>query len=228
MSLVIINGEHHIGANIIAENYNSFGELLPISDEIHWYGSDRLPITCDSSTELLRFMNQSRIQILNPIPNYIVAKIGALESDPFLIVKSVVVPSYQESLPTVGNGISLDNPISAVSGLSSVSTNINRINQSLKMILSTAKGEIPMLPNLGCHLYVALHQTISDETDLESIRQGLFEDIQEQEPRINVLEIEVSFDWDKTVTIRIEYCLKNTNISGALLYNAKVGGDVYV
>lgn len=227
MSLVIIDGDHYIGATVKARIYDVFGNELNTYDSIRWYGANSIPIDTADNNHIIQYENRASIQLLTPIPDYIVAVIDDSKSDPFMIMKCEPILSKQEKLPTIGSGINLDNPVSRVSGLSNTSTNISRVNQSLKMILSIAKGEYPMIPNLGSRLYLAQFRTIYNETDLESIRQDLLEDIQTQEPRINVLSIEIDFDYIDTLRVRIEYNIKNTNISGNLIYNQKVGSDVY-
>lgn len=228
MALAIISGEHYIGARINVQLYDNFGSPLPIESDIQWYGNNTLPFELTELTELIQYRNCATIQILNPIPTYLIAKVGTAITEPFMIIRSMVAMQKQEQLPVVGNGLNLSNPISNLSGLSTSATNINRINQSLRLILSTAKGEYPMIPNFGTSLYKYQFKTIFNETDLESIRQSLYEEIQDQEPRIQVLKIEVQFDYVDTIYISIEYCLKNTNISGSLLYNKRVGGEVNV
>lgn len=224
MSLIIISGSHEIGSNIDVEYYDNFGNRIPITEDVVWYGGDTvLTITEEYPT----FRNQTSVQLLSPIPNYLQVQIGNDISEIFMVNK-VKLPEKYESLPVVGNGIGLSKPISDISGLSTKSDNVNRINQSYNLILSTAKGEYPMLPNLGCNLHKITFGIIASDADLESIKQDLLTDLSTQEPRGNIRSLDIGFDYVDTLYIQIEYTIFNTNISGNLLYNQQIGGEVNV
>lgn len=225
-NIVIIIGDHEIGSTLTAKYYDTLGNELEFqNDDIEWFEQDSIT---SQKTVISRYTGMRQIQVLKPIMTYITAEIQGNSSQIFLINRNIVTPTFQESLPNVGNGISLDVPVSKMSGLSSETTNIGRINQSLELILNTAKGEYPMLPNFGCNLNKVLFYTIQTESDLESIKQDLFEDLSRQEPRINIKDLQVGFDYIDTLLLIIEYTIRNTNITGNLIYNHKIGGEVNV
>lgn len=223
-NIVVIFGEHKIGSILTVGYYDTFGNELNF-DNIKWYGQDTIS---SPETELLQYRNRKQIQIVKPIPTYIFATIDNNSSQKFIININDLNITIQNMLPTIGNGINFDTPVSAMAGLSSETNNTGRINQSLKLILNTSKGEYPMLPNFGCNLDKVLFYTIQNESDLESIKQDLLEDLSRQEPRINITDLQVGFDYIDTLLIIIEYTIRNTNIIGNLIYNHKVGGEVNV
>lgn len=221
-NIVTIVGDHKIGSILTAKYYDIFGNELEYN-EIKWYGQDTVT---SEVFKLSQYNNLKQIQILRPISPYILAEINGDRSQRFIINVNDVNITFQNSLPMIGNGISLSTPVSTMSGLSSETNNVGRINQSLRLILNTSKGEYPMLPNFGCNLHKILFQTIQSESDLESLKQDLIEDLSQQEPRINIRDVQVSFDYIDTLLIAIEYIIRNTNITGNLLYNYKMGGGV--
>lgn len=221
-NLVVIFGDHKIGSILTAKYYDTFGNELQFNN-IRWFNQDTISST---EIELLQYRNMKQIQILKPISTYITAEIDGNFSQKFIVNMSEITPTIQNTLPNIGNGINLEVPVSTMAGLSSETNNTGRINQSLRLILNTDKGEYPMLPNFGCNLNQILFQTIQTEADLESIRQDLLEDITRQEPRIDVKDIQIGFDYINTIMIVIEYVIRNTNITGNLLYDYKIGGEV--
>lgn len=223
--MVIIFGDHKIGSVLTAKLYdNATGNEKEFSN-VQWYGQDT---ATDEKEELLQYRNQKQIQALQPIPTYIIAKINDEESQRFVININDTTPTFQNTLPMIGNGISLETPVSEMAGLSSETNNTGRINQSIKLILNTAKGEYPMLPNFGCNLHKVLFSIIQNESDLESIKQDLLDDLTRQEPRISIKDLQIGFDYIDTLLIVIEYVIRNTNITGNIIYNHKVGGEVNV
>lgn len=222
--IAIIIGDHSIGSILVAKYYDTFGNEKEFTD-IKWFGSNDVT---KEFVELEQYQGKKQIQALKPIPIYIRIQIEDTISQNFIININEITPTFQNTLPTVGNGISLEIPVSTMSGLSSETNNVGRINQSLRLILNTAKGEFPMLPNFGCNLHNVIFQAIQNDSDLESIRQDLLEDLSRQEPRINIKDIQIGFDYVDTLTIVIEYQIYNTNITGNLIYNHKIGGEVNV
>ena len=228
MYYVVISGDYAIGSSLSAKLYSDSEE--EIIDSIEWHGDNKLYSFTPSSSTLL---STSETYFLgNTSPRYIKAVVnGSVFSDTVVIGGYVVPQSWQVSetqpLTIVGSGISYEKPISAVSGLSTQSININRINQSLRLILSTAKGEFPMLPNFGTNLHKIVLFSNMSETGLESIRQDLLSELSNQEPRAQIQNIDCSFDYDElTLKISIEYSIIDTYISGNLIYNKSAGGVV--
>lgn len=225
-NIVIILGDHKIGSSLTVKYYDTLGNELEFKDnDIRWFGQDSVT---SPKVEIDRYRFQKQIQILRPISNYIAAQIKNDISQIFVINRNDITPTFQNVLPSIGNGINLEIPVSTMSGLSSETNNVGRINQSLRLILSTAKGEYPMLSNFGCNLYKVLFYTIQNESDIESIRQDLMEDLSRQEPRINIKDLSIEFDYINTLSITVEYVIRNTNITGNLIYDHKIGGEVNV
>ena len=113
----------------------------------------------------------------------------------------------------IGIGLFGLSPISGTTGMLNTNVGFDRINQSLKVILHTVKGEIPMLPKLGSNLDKLLFEPIDDVLD-DDLRLAISEAVGEFEPRIKVMEINISHDervFNK-VRITISYVLTNTNI----------------
>lgn len=234
MAFLIISGDHEIGSILQLSYYNSSGEQEELTSNINWYGSDSFEALLNwdsvsddpSIIEILKFKGNQKVQLLSPIPAYILAIYNDVRSDIFAI-NFVSQTLEVNTLPIVGSGISLVTPVSSVSGLSTTTDNIMRINQSYRLILSTIKGEYPMLPRFGSNLYkTAMFHSIALQTDLENIKQDLLTDLSEQEPRATINKLDVTFDYINTISIKITYTIKNTNISGKLIYDYSVGGDV--
>jgi phage baseplate assembly protein W len=94
-----------------------------------------------------------------------------------------------------------------------------RIEDAILLILSTAPGERPMLPDFGC----GIHQLLFAPNDSRSIalivhlaRQALTR----YEPRIDVLDVaaENSAEAPNLLLIRINYRIRATNAMGNLVY----------
>lgn len=94
-----------------------------------------------------------------------------------------------------------------------------RVEESIMMILGTARGERRMLPRFGCGIHdltfepntPALRGRIAVE-----VRQALLD----YERRIDVLSIDVdaSSEQPNLILIRIDYRMRNNNVAGNLVY----------
>lgn len=113
----------------------------------------------------------------------------------------------------IGEGLFGLSPISEITGMLNTNIGFDRINQSLKVILHTVKGEIPMLPKLGSNLDKLLFEPIDDILDSD-IQFAITDAINEFEPRIKVIDIDISHDERilNKVHISVTYVLTNTNI----------------
>ena len=94
-----------------------------------------------------------------------------------------------------------------------------RIEESLYLILSTAKGERVMLPNFGCgihELVFAPNNTVTRSLVVQNVRQALVA----FEPRIDVLDIdaETAPEEPNLLLIRINYRIRANNALGNLVY----------
>ena len=115
-------------------------------------------------------------------------------------------------LDWIGRGIALDRTFNRHSGQFNVSKSIDKINQSIYIILSTRIGTRFMLPKFGSKLHELLFEPndfiFADLADLY-IREALGE----WEPRIVVTDVNIlSRSHNNTVPTSITYKLNNSNI----------------
>ena len=113
----------------------------------------------------------------------------------------------------IGVGLLGLSPISGTTGMLNTNVGFDRINQSLKVILHTVKGEVPMLPKLGSDVDKLLFEQIDDVLD-DSLQLAISSAVEEFEPRIKIMEIIISHDEKdlNKVHITVSYVLTNTNI----------------
>jgi phage baseplate assembly protein W len=86
------------------------------------------------------------------------------------------------------------------------------IEESIRLILSTAPGERPMRPDFGC----AIHDFVFAPADAATAGQIAFEvraALDRWEPRVDVLEVRVDLDGsdEGTLHIQIGYRIRGTN-----------------
>ena len=94
-----------------------------------------------------------------------------------------------------------------------------RIEESIYLILSTAKGERLMRPEFGCGIHDRVFEPnnpASIAVIVDSVRQALVA----SEPRIDVLTVaaENSPETANLLMIRIDYRIRSNNASGNLVY----------
>jgi uncharacterized protein len=94
-----------------------------------------------------------------------------------------------------------------------------RIEESIMLILSTAPGERPMLPNFGCGIHELVFAPNDSRTialTVHLVRQALTT----YEARIDVLDVhaENTADAPNLLLIRINYRVRATNAIGNLVY----------
>jgi phage baseplate assembly protein W len=94
-----------------------------------------------------------------------------------------------------------------------------RIEESIYLILSTAKGERVMLPDFGCgihELVFAPNNTLTRSVVVQNVRQALVG----FEPRIDVLEVsaDAAEGEPNLLLIRINYRIRANNALGNLVY----------
>ena len=124
-----------------------------------------------------------------------------------------------ESLPSyIGRGIAFPMRVDA-SGSIAMTSGIDDIEKSMKVILSTAPGERPMRPEFGCQIWDQLFEPINVNTlglREEAVRNALTR----WEPRAEVTDVLVSSDDPSTgeVMISITYSVAATNEMRNLVY----------
>lgn len=132
-------------------------------------------------------------------------------ADSFTSKKNNTLSEIQ--LNNIGEGLFGFAPISGTTGMLNTNVGFDRINQSLKVILHTVKGEIPMLPKLGSNLDKLLFEQIDDVLD-DALQFAITDAINTFEPRIRIMDVVISHDEKimNKVHISITYVLTNTNI----------------
>ena len=93
------------------------------------------------------------------------------------------------------------------------------IQESLRILFSTARGERIMLPGYGCDLWNMVFQSITTtlQTEIaERVRQAILN----WEPRIEVIDVEVlpQATEDGLVLIQVDYLIRLTNTRSNLVY----------
>ena len=132
-------------------------------------------------------------------------------ADSFTSKKNDTLDAIQ--LHNIGIGLLGFAPVSGTTGMLNTNIGFDRINQSLKVILHTVKGEIPMLPKLGSNLDKLLFEQIDDVLD-DDLEIAITDAINEFEPRIKIMDLQISHDERimNKVHVTVTYVLTNTNI----------------
>ena len=92
-----------------------------------------------------------------------------------------------------------------------------RIEESVFLILSTAKGERVMLPGFGCGIHdltFSPNTPVARSAIVESVRTALVQ----YEPRIDVLDVTTEAQGENLLLIRIGYRIRANNAIGNLVY----------
>jgi phage baseplate assembly protein W len=94
-----------------------------------------------------------------------------------------------------------------------------RIEESIVIILSTALGERPMLPEFGCGIHSALFAS-NDSRTIALVVHETRKALTRFEPRIDLLDVhaENTLDAPNLLLIRINYRVRTTNTIGNLVY----------
>jgi phage baseplate assembly protein W len=94
-----------------------------------------------------------------------------------------------------------------------------RIEESIYLILSTAKGERVMLPEFGCGIHDLVFAPNSAVT-LSMVVQNVRRALVTFEPRIDVLDLdaETAPEQPNLLLIRIDYRIRSNNALGNLVY----------
>lgn len=105
--------------------------------------------------------------------------------------------------------LSLDPKINSSGDISTV-INKDSIKQSIRLLLNTPKGSRIFLPEYGCRVKAFLFEPF-DESTAKRLGEEIQEAIQNYEPRIEILNINVNMKWDTTeYTVVMVYRLANT------------------
>ncbi len=96
-----------------------------------------------------------------------------------------------------------------------------RIEESIYLIISTAKGERPMLPDFGCGIHdLVFSPNNANAGTISLVVHNVREALVAYEPRIDVLDInaETTPEQPNLLLIRIDYRIRANNSIGNLVY----------
>jgi uncharacterized protein len=94
-----------------------------------------------------------------------------------------------------------------------------RIEESIFLILSTSRGERPMLPDFGCGIHDLVFESNNPGT-VAMVAHSVRTALTTYEPRIDVLDVHVESppSADNLLLIRIGYRIRSNNAVGNLVY----------
>lgn len=94
-----------------------------------------------------------------------------------------------------------------------------RVEESIYLILSTARGERVMLPDFGCGIHDLVFAP-NNQTTLSVVVQNVRRALVAYEPRIDVLDVraETAPEQPNLLLIRIDYRIRANNALGNLVY----------
>jgi phage baseplate assembly protein W len=94
-----------------------------------------------------------------------------------------------------------------------------RVEESIYLILSTAKGERLMRPDFGCGIHDLVFAANNDTT-LTMVRVEVRDALVQFEPRIEVLDVNVDAPADdpNLLLIRVDYRIRANQVTANLVY----------
>lgn len=103
------------------------------------------------------------------------------------------------------------------------------IQESLRVLFSTAKGERVMVPGYGCDLWQLVFRAVNTMFKTEAA-EAIRTAVLYWEPRIDVTEIgiEPSAETDGLVLITVGYVIRRTNARSNLVYPFYIGEGTLV
>lgn len=105
------------------------------------------------------------------------------------------------------------NEFSIITGKTSLINDLASVDQAIKLLLTTAKGELFGDPNFGCNLYSYLFQ-YSGEVLNQLIKDDIVETLTNQDSRIEINPDNITIDEEgTTLHINIKYSLRHTDFS---------------
>ena len=120
--------------------------------------------------------------------------------------------------PFLGTGWKFPLQVTPTGGIAT-SSEEQKIQESLLLILSTAPGERLMLPDFGCGIHdlvFAPNDTSTVTTVVDLVRRALTR----YEPRVDVLEVtaQTSSEQPNLLLIRVDYRIRDNNAMTNLVY----------
>jgi phage baseplate assembly protein W len=123
------------------------------------------------------------------------------------------------SKPFLGTGLGFPIGLNA-DGLLQTAAEEASIRQSVLIILGTAKGERLMRPDFGCGVYDLVFEAQNSAT-AGNIAQAVQEALLTLEPRIDVLDVEVTPESNpagETLLVNVQYQVRSSNNIFNLVY----------
>lgn|ERR1019366_2573908 len=116
------------------------------------------------------------------------------------------------NLDYIGTGWSFPPAFDRLRGEVAMVETVEEINQSLWILLNTAKGERVMLPDYGCDLRVMLFESLNTNT-ITLIKDMIQDAINLYESRIEVLQIQILTDSinEGKIEVAVNYRIRSTN-----------------
>lgn len=109
------------------------------------------------------------------------------------------------------NSINHPNEFSLVSGKTQLVKEIDSINQSLRLLFTTAKGELFGDPYFGCNLYSLIYEHEGEVLN-QMIKDDIVKTATEQESRVTISDRNILIEEDQgTLKITIGYQIRYTN-----------------
>lgn len=119
----------------------------------------------------------------------------------------------------LGTGWSFPPEFNETEGKLAMTSDVEDINNSLMILLSTRPGERVMFPNYGCDLQEMLFKPL-DLTLITQMKGIVERAILYHEPRINILSIEINAQdqIEGEILIEINYEVRNTNTRSNMVF----------
>ncbi len=119
----------------------------------------------------------------------------------------------------LGTGWKFPVGIDGATGRIRMSSNEDSIRESVRIIIGTRKGELPMHPDFGCGIQEYAFET-ADYTTLYSMKTEIERALTRWEPRIRDIEAQVSDEQidQGILTIHLSYVIRATNNQYNLVY----------
>lgn len=119
----------------------------------------------------------------------------------------------------LGIGWSFPPEFNKTEGNVTMTTDVEDINNSLIILLSTRPGERVMFPNYGCDLQEMLFKPL-DLTLITQMRGVIERAILYHEPRINIIDIDITTieESEGQVLIHVDYEVRNTNTRSNIVF----------
>lgn len=129
----------------------------------------------------------------------------------------------------LGEGIKFPKIFSKISKSTNTVKGVEKINQSIDMILSTKKGSRVLYPDFGSDLYKILFDP-NDREAADLINVYVVRALEKWEPRIEIQNVDVVTPLDDNslgpndIDVKIRYRIKKTNIEEIYVYPLRKEG----